>query len=93
MLNFKVFFVVCAIFSTSLATFGSDLEEDNFRKLSDENDEGRIGDEVDEAAHGAKIWGESEKNCFEIIFLISLNVLQAKKLKIFRTRILTSLKN
>lgn len=47
MLSLKVLFVLCAVVSFALATIDSDLDEENFRRLKENNNEDRIDDEED----------------------------------------------
>jgi hypothetical protein len=54
MLKIKVLFLFCSILSTSLATLGSDLDEDDFRRLkgTDNDDSGfaELQNHLDEGA-------------------------------------------
>lgn len=53
----KFLFVFCAIFGAALATMGSELEEDNFRMLNDDEDDVKV------VADEPKIlWSAGEKH-------------------------------
>lgn len=61
MLKFQVLFALCAIIGTCLATVGSDLDEENFRKLKKQSEDDGVGGEFSIAEdHGAQAVSDEE---------------------------------
>lgn len=53
MLKFQVLFALCAIIGACLGTVGSDLEEENFRKLKGEKESDELASAEDDKPQGS----------------------------------------
>lgn len=75
MLKIKLLFLVCAVFGSAYATLGSDLEEDDFRRLKETENDDYILNEPEEVQNyldedTKTFYSGGFKICFDYIFYV-----------------------